>query len=130
MTAGNLVTSFSAYQPRTFAARLAPSSIKVAAIHSRSVPLHYDLATAESLMTAIIPNAALTGRAKFAASGDVAKPDAVPTMCNFSSQRQETGTPNAVLAKGTDHQTASEGAYNRVYVLALVRRRQSRSGNV
>jgi len=45
---GALLTSFSAYQPRTFAVKLAAARTKVAVVHSAPVPLHYDLATASS----------------------------------------------------------------------------------
>ena len=45
---GALVTSFSAYQPRTFAVKLAAPPAKVAAVHSAPVTLHYDLATASN----------------------------------------------------------------------------------
>src|SRR5580658_2740744 len=45
---GALVASFSAYQPRTFAVRLAALPAKVAAVHSTPVTLHYDLATASN----------------------------------------------------------------------------------
>src|SRR5271155_5599470 len=42
---GTLVASFSAYQPRTFAVKLAAAPTRVAMVHSVPVTLHYDLAT-------------------------------------------------------------------------------------
>jgi alpha-mannosidase len=46
---GELVTSFTAYQPRTFAVKLAPARVKVAPISFRSVPLDYDMSVAARL---------------------------------------------------------------------------------
>ena len=43
---GQLVTSLGRYQPRTFAVKLAPPSIKLARPHSTPIPLAYDLAGA------------------------------------------------------------------------------------
>ena len=45
---GVLITSFSAYQPRTFALRLVESQAKVPSVHSVPVALHYDLAAASN----------------------------------------------------------------------------------
>ncbi len=45
---GALITSLSAYQPRTFAVRLAASPAKVEGVQSTPVMLHYDLATASN----------------------------------------------------------------------------------
>lgn len=46
LTGGDLVISFGAYQPRTFAVRMAPTEPKVASVKSEPVALHYDVATA------------------------------------------------------------------------------------
>jgi len=48
LNGGALVTSFTAYQPRTFALRLGVSATKVAAVHSQPVALQYDLAAASN----------------------------------------------------------------------------------
>jgi alpha-mannosidase len=114
VTTGNLVTSFSAYQPRTFAVRLAPSSTKVAAIHSTSVPLHYDLATAS--------NDGDHSERGFDGKGNSLPAEMLPSQILFNDVQfqlaaAKTGTPNAVLAKGQTIKLP-EGAYNRVYVLA------------
>jgi alpha-mannosidase len=45
---GVLVTSFTAYQPRTFAVRLATPTAKVASVRSVPVSLQYDLAVASN----------------------------------------------------------------------------------
>ena len=46
VSAGALVTSFTAYQPRTFAVKLAAAPTRVAPVRSAPVTLTYDLATA------------------------------------------------------------------------------------
>jgi alpha-mannosidase len=46
---GELVTSFRAFQPRTFALKLAASRIKANAIQSQAVMLDYDLSVAARL---------------------------------------------------------------------------------
>src|SRR5216684_1295930 len=43
LTGGVLTTSFTAYQPRTFAVKLAGATTRVAGVHSAPVPLSYDL---------------------------------------------------------------------------------------
>ena len=43
-----LITSFTPYQPRTFALRLAASTAKIDAVQSQPVTLHYDLAVASN----------------------------------------------------------------------------------
>src|SRR6202034_974784 len=48
VTSGELVTSFTAYQPRTFALRLGRSTAKLVAIRSEPVALTYDLAAASN----------------------------------------------------------------------------------
>ena len=45
---GAVVTSFSAYQPRTFAVKLAATTGKASSVHSAPVKLRYDLATASN----------------------------------------------------------------------------------
>jgi len=115
LTGGALVTSFSGYQPRTFALRLGAPAAKVAAINSQPVTLNYDLA------------AATTDDTKTAGGGFDGKGNAMPAEMlpaqvefhgvDFKLAPAATGTPDAVVAKG---QTISlpSGQYNRVYLLA------------
>lgn len=114
VTAGALVTSFGAYQPRTFAVRLAPSSTKVPAVHSAPVPLHYDLATAS--------NDGDHSEGGFDGKGNAFPAEMLPRQIVFNDVQfqlaaAKTGAPNAVVAKG---QTIDlpDGVYNRAYVLA------------
>ncbi len=111
---GALATSFGAYQPRTFALRLNAAPNKLEGVHSTSVPLRYDLATASN-------DGARSG-AGFDGKGNALPAEMLPAEINFNDVTFElakaaTGTPNAIVAKG---QTISlpAGTFNRVYLLA------------
>jgi alpha-mannosidase len=111
---GALVTSFSAYQPRTFSVKLAASRTKVASVHSAPVALHYDLATASTDGTPSVGG--------FDGKGNAFAAEMLPEQITFNDVQfrlaaATTGSPNAVVAKG---QTIDlpEGRYDRVYVLA------------
>ncbi len=111
---GSLVTSFSAYQPRTFAVTLAAARTKVASVRSAPVALHYDLATASNDGTPSVVG--------FDSKGNAIPAEMLPEQITFNDVQfhlaaAKTGSPNAVVAKG---QTIDlpEGRYNRVYVLA------------
>jgi alpha-mannosidase len=112
--AGALVASFTAYQPRTFAVRLAPSRTKVAPTHSTPVTLPYNLAIASNDGTS-----SATG---FDAEGNALPAEMLPPQITFHGVQfqlapSKTGAPNAVVAKG---QTISlpSGPHNRLYILA------------
>jgi alpha-mannosidase len=111
---GTLVTSFSAYQPRTFAVTLAAARAKVASVRSAPVALHYDLATASNDGTPSVGG--------FDGKGNALPAEMLPEQITFNDVQfrlaaAKAGSPNAVVAKGqTIH--LPEGRYNRVYVLA------------
>ena len=114
LTGGALVASFTAYQPRTFALRLAAAPTSVAAVKSAPVALTYTLATA-------------SGDGERATSGFDGKGNALPAemlptqiMFNgvhFDLAAAKTGSPNAITAKGQTINLPT-GTYNRIYVLA------------
>ena len=114
VTGGALVTSFTAYQPQTFAITLEPSAVHVAPVKSHPVQLHYDLATASN------DGASVTGGMD--GKGNTLPAEMLPGKIDFNGvtfqlAEVKTGTDNAVVAKGqTIH--LPEGNYNRVYVLA------------
>jgi alpha-mannosidase len=111
---GALVTSFSAYQPRTFAVKLGAAPTKVAAIHSMPVELHYDLATAS--------NDGTRSGSGFDGKGDALPAEMLPPQISFDGVQfqlaaAKTGSSNAIAAHGqTIHLPA--GRYNRAYILA------------
>ncbi|MGB2605247.1 MAG: glycoside hydrolase family 38 C-terminal domain-containing protein [Candidatus Sulfotelmatobacter sp.] len=111
---GALVTSFSAYQPRTFAVKLAAASTKVSAVQSAPVPLPYNIATASNDGTKAQPG--------FDGNGNALPAEMLPAEITFNDVKfqlapAKTGSANAVVAKG---QTIDlpVGQYNRVYLLA------------
>jgi alpha-mannosidase len=111
---GALVTSFSAYQPRTFAVKIADPQTKVARVHSAAVRLRYDLATAT--------NDGTKSPGGFDGKGNALPAEMLPAQIAFNGVQfqlapSSTGALNAVAAKG---QTIDlpEGHYNRVYFVA------------
>ena len=114
VTGGALVTSFSAYQPRTFAVKLATPPATVAGVRSAPVTLPYDLATAS--------NDGTPSTSGFDGKGNALPAEMLPAEITFNGVHfrlasATTGSPNAVVAKG---QTIDlpPGRFNRVYVLA------------
>jgi alpha-mannosidase len=111
--AGALAASFTAYQPRTFAVRLAAAPRALAMpVQSKPVPLAYDLAVATADGAKSSPGFDAQGRA-IAASMLPGEIDSGGVVFKLGP----SNAANAVVAKG---QTIAlpEGAFNRVYVLA------------
>jgi alpha-mannosidase len=111
---GALVTSFTAYQPRTFAVRLAAPPTSVAAVRSAPVALRYDLATAT--------NDGTHSASGFDGKGNALPAEMLPDEITFNAVQfrlapAKTGAPNAIAAKGQAIDLPA-GPYNRVYVLA------------
>ena len=111
---GELVTSFTAYEPRTFALTLAPPASHVAPVHSQPVTLSYDLAAASN------DGASVSGG--FDGQGNALPAEMLPATIpfhgvDFHLAPAKTGTPDAVVANG---QTIAlpQGDFNRVFVLA------------
>jgi alpha-mannosidase len=115
LNGGALVTSFTAYQPRTFALRLGPPSTKLDAIHSLPVALKYDLAAASNDDTKT-PGGGFDGK------GNAIAAEMLPAAIayhgvEFKLAPAKTGVPDAVVAKGQSIPLPS-GHYNQVYILA------------
>ncbi len=111
---GSLVTSFTAYQPRTFAVSLSASAQKAEPVRSQPVTLHYDVAAASNDGAAV--------KEGFDGKGNALPAEMLPEKIAFNGAEfqlaaAKTGIPNALIAKG---QTIPlpQGDYNRVYVLA------------
>jgi alpha-mannosidase len=114
LTGGALTTSFTAYQPRTFAVKLAAATTRVAGVHSAPVPLPYDLAAAS--------NDGTRSGVGFDGKGNAIPAETLPAEITFNNVEfhlasAKTGAPNAVVAKG-QRIDLPEGRYNRVYILA------------
>jgi alpha-mannosidase len=115
VTNGELVTSFTAYQPRTYALRLGPPPAKLTAVRSQPVTLKYDLAAATNDDTR-------SEGGGFDGKGNAMPAEMLPTTLTyhdveFRMAPAKTGVPDAVLAKGQAIPLPS-GNYNRVYILA------------
>ena len=112
---GALVTSFTPYQPRTFALRLKASAGHVASAHSEPVKLDYSLDVATNDDTKD-PGEGMDGK------GNALPAEMLPSRIDyngvqFSLASAATGTPNAIVASGQQIQLP-KGDFNRVYILA------------
>jgi alpha-mannosidase len=114
VTNGTLVITFTAYQPRTFALRLAEAPTKAATITSKAVTLDYDRPVASNDDTKAVGG--------FDSKGNALPAEMLPTALRFNAVEFQlapaaTGKNNAVTAKG---QTIAlpDGQFNRVYLLA------------
>ncbi len=111
---GVLVTSFGAYQPRTFALKLNPSKATLSAVRSTPVMLAYDVATAS--------NDGDVSKSGFDGKGGALPAEMLPAKIVFNDVTfqlapAKTGTPNAIAAKGQTVDLPA-GSYNSVYLLA------------
>jgi alpha-mannosidase len=111
---GDLVTSFTAYQPRTFSVKLTAALIKGEPLRSTAVPLKYDLATATDDGTKSVGG--------FDGKGNALPAEMLPTQLAFNGVQfqlgpAKSGVRNALVAKGQTIPLPA-GNYNRVYVLA------------
>ena len=112
---GALSTSFSPYQPRTFALRLTSPSSKVASIQSQPVALQYNIAVASNDDTK-------TEGGGFDGKGNAMPAEMLPSQITYHDVKfnlapAKTASPNAVVAKGQTIDLPA-GRYNRVYILA------------
>jgi alpha-mannosidase len=112
---GDLIASFTPYQPRTFALKLAPPQARLTQPQEQAVALHYDHAVASNDDTKI-EDGGIDGK------GDALPAEMLPAEIDYGPVRfklaaAKTGVPNAVTAKG---QTLAlpAGRFNRVYLLA------------
>ncbi len=111
---GALLTSFSAYQPRTFAVRLAAPQAKVSAARSVPITLRYNLATAT--------NHGTKSKSGFDGQGNSLPAEMLPSQIVFNDVQfqlaaAKTGTPNAFVPKG-EKIDLPPGNLNRLYILA------------
>ena len=114
VTDGVLAASFSAYQPRTFAIKLAAAPTKVSGVRLVPVKLRYDLAAAG--------NDGTKSTVGFDGKGNALPAEMLPSQIQFDGVEfqlapAKTGTPNALVAKGQTIDLPA-GRFDRVYVLA------------
>jgi alpha-mannosidase len=112
VTSGELVTSFTPYQPRTFAVKLGPSAVKVVNPVSRPVTLPYNQPVAS-------PDGSVTA-GRFDNAGRSLPAEMLPNEIVFSGVRFNLAPAsrfNAVIPRGQSIQLP-EGGGTRLYVLA------------
>ncbi|CAN5535458.1 glycoside hydrolase family 38 C-terminal domain-containing protein [soil metagenome] len=119
---GALVTSLGAYQPRTFAVKLAQSSFKGSMTRSQPVSLDYEMSVASRRGRPADGAFDWAPNGQGATQGRALPADMLPREINFGGVQfklapADLGKPNAVNAHG---QTIAlpVGRYNRVYLLA------------
>jgi alpha-mannosidase len=114
VTNGVLETSFTPYQPRTFAIKLGAPPAQVRTVESQAVALKYNLAAASNDDTKSIGG--------FDRNGNALPAEMLPSDLNFNGIKfhlgpAATGKPDAVIAEGQTIQLP-QGNFNRVYLLA------------
>ena len=122
VTKGELVTSFRPYQVRSFALKLAASTIKLTSSQSQPVTLEYDLSVAsrdgrpaDGSFDAW-PNNQNASQGK-ALPAELLPREIVHAGIRFSLAPTGEGRPNALVPRGQTI-TLPSGKYNRVYLLA------------
>ena len=112
---GELVTSFSPYQLRTFAIKLAHARTRLAPPRSRAVELPYDLATAS-------PHGRKSAAGGFDRAGQSLPAEMLPAEISYAGIRFRLanvagGKPNALVARGQTIKLPP-GRFTRLYLLA------------
>ena len=111
---GVLETSFTPYQPRTFALKLGAAPAHVDDVESKPVALNYDLAAASNDDTKSMGG--------FDSKGDALPAEMLPSDLKFNGvdfhlAPAGTGKADAIVARGQSVKLPA-GNFNRVYVLA------------
>jgi alpha-mannosidase len=117
---GELITSFGAYQPRTFAVKLAPSRVKVPLVNFQSVPLDYEMSVASRMGRPADGSFDWAPNSQGAPQGKALPAEILPRQISFGRIRFDlapAARPNAVVPHG---QTIGlpKGKFNRLYLLA------------
>jgi alpha-mannosidase len=117
---GELVTSFGAYQPRTFALKLAPSTNRVAGVNFQPVALDYEMSVAARLGRPADGSFDWAPNNQGASQGRALPAEMLPRQIPFNGIRFDLAPAtkaNAVIPHGQTI-TLPVGKYNRVYLLA------------
>lgn len=115
VTDGSLATSFTAYQPRTFALKLGAAQVTLTAPRSEPVKLNYDLTVASNDDTKTV-GGGIDGK------GDAMPAEMLPAQLHYDGAQfvlapAGTGKLNAVVAKGQSIELPKD-KFNRIYILA------------
>src|SRR5438477_807043 len=116
---GELVTSFGAYQPRTFAVKLAASHTRVPAVNFQPVALDYEMSVASRMGRPADGSFDWAPNNQGAPQGKALPAEMLPREIAYDGIRfnlAPAAKPNAILAHGQTI-TLPSGNYNRVYLL-------------
>ena len=132
---GELVASFGAYQPRTFAVKLAPARTKVAPTTSQPIALDYEMSVASRMGRPADGAFDWAPNSQGASQGKALPAELLPGQINFGGIRFDlapAAKPNAVLAHGQTINLPA-GNFHRIYLLAAAangdQRATFRAGN-
>ncbi|HSQ23635.1 MAG TPA: glycoside hydrolase family 38 C-terminal domain-containing protein, partial [Pyrinomonadaceae bacterium] len=117
---GELITSFSAYQPRTFAVKLAPPRTRVAPTSFQPLALNYEMSVASRMGRPADGAFDWAPNSQGASQGKALPAELLPRQISFGGVRFDLAPPakpNAVLAHGQTINLPA-GNFNRVYLLA------------
>jgi alpha-mannosidase len=117
---GELMTSFSAYQPRTFAVKLAPPRTRVAPITFQPLSLDYEMSVASRMGRPADGAFDWAPNSQGASQGKALPAELLPRQISFGGIRFDlapAAKPNAVLAQAQTINLPA-GNFNRVYLLA------------
>ncbi|HEY6242848.1 MAG TPA: glycoside hydrolase family 38 C-terminal domain-containing protein [Pyrinomonadaceae bacterium] len=119
---GELVTSFAAYQPRTFAVKLRPARTKLVATQSQPVALDYDLSVSSRIGRPADGSFDTNPNNQGITQGKALPAEMLPREIVYNGIRFELPSaidakPNAVSSHGQTIALPS-GRYNRLYLLA------------
>src|SRR5207248_7955228 len=117
---GELVTSFSAYQPRTFAVKLAASRTRVPAVNFQPVALDYEMSVASRMGRPADGSFDWAPNNQNAPQGRALPAEMLPRQITFGGIHFDLAPadkPNAVVPHGQTI-TLPQGKYNRIYLLA------------
>ena len=111
---GILDTSFTPYEPRTFALKLSTAPAYISSVNSKPVELHYNLIAASKNDTRSVGGG-------FDGKGDALPAEMLPSVVKFNGVEfhltSAAGQPEAVVTRGQSIQLPA-GNFNRVYLLA------------
>ena len=117
---GELVTSFGAYEPRTFALKLAGGRARVAETQSQPLTLDYDMSVASRIGRPADGSFDWAPNNQGASQGKALPAELLPREIAYGGIRfnlAPAGKTNAVVPRGQTI-TLPSGKYNRVYLLA------------
>jgi alpha-mannosidase len=120
VSSGELVASFSTYQPRTFAVKLAASRVRVSPVNFQPIALNYEISVASRMGRPADGAFDWAPNNQGAPQGKALPAEMLPREISYGGIRFTLGPSaraNAIVAHGQTIPIPS-GKYNRIYLLA------------